>query len=173
MKKFVILFFICISFLTSVEGFSAIPQGEDPMEDFYNFAWTGSEKEIYLHINISEGLTFEDGYYSRSLAKGQWNQVTCVPVEGYCLVAPNGNELKKMTFDIFVMNTENPNELSFKIKTKCMSQHINDQGLIQLGIHTHIDEGFLDAMTLDASTEPEFVTFTDVKNLGVVVFKTL
>ncbi len=170
MKKVLIcLFVIMTSFLYNERGFSALPIVEIEQCGFYEHFWTVSESGLKFNINLSEGLSFEDSYYTSFLEEGLWCQVTCRPNESIFFMS-EGHELLEVIFEVAVANTEDPDKLFYEILIQSSFQSINEQGLTSIKSKVQSTIGLINVSNLDLFTSPEFFTYFDEPNLGTIVF---
>lgn len=167
MKYFLALIFAFNTFLASNQ------LSATQIEDYLTYDWTGPEDELYLHITLSDGLEFNSIYSIAETQDGQGQicEIIISPREGYSVFSSDGL-LQEIKLTAIVKNVENPNLLLY---WTFVNSHfdLNKNGKLITVTKEEYQTGTLYTPAIDLSVEPEFFSFDDAPNEGIIVFKNL
>lgn len=174
MNKILLTLFLLIAATGSVlkpeTVFSATSYDINDMNSLEYF-WSGDDEELYLNINLSEGLQFSGTYQTIAMTQGQGCEVTFSPIEGTQIFSDDGDLLQNLTLIVELLNQENPNEVYYSVIWQYNYQGINEKGVEVTGKKQFKREGVLVNPAVDLSQDPIFFLIRDELNHGVISFK--
>lgn len=176
MKKIILSLFSLIFLLGAILKPEAIFASNGHIEKqskHLEYYWSGNDQDLYLNIDLFPGLVFGEKYHTINRENDQECEVFCKPIEGQVVLSSEGHQLQEISIIVQVMNTNNPNEVNFKITIKSFYEGVNKEGQEISVKRQWTREGRLNNPSLDVTQTPEFFTINDEGNKGVVNFKTL
>lgn len=137
----------------------------------FDWTWIGNENELFLKIDLNEGLYFDSLYTIHSNEMGQTCEITCKPLEDRSFQTTEGYQLKNIHVAVTVENTACAREVFYKIKANTSYCTLDDKR--QTYIVDYLYEDFLLNPTIDVIEEPLFYSFLEKEDSGVIRFTNL
>lgn len=170
MKFFYTLLVMFNAFL----GFNRLAASE--VEQPLTYFWDARENELYLNIDLINGLEFAENYRTMQLQNGlgQACEITASPILRGTLFSSEGYQLEEIKLTVLVLNNiENPNQLSFIITTKTFYKGMDEKGKLVSRTSESRTHMALTYQPIDLIQEPEFFTIEGTLNKGIISFKSL
>jgi hypothetical protein len=162
---------LAISAIFRSEALLASTQSDDEIARYFEYYWDGDDKELNFNINISNELQFHDTYKILTKEDAQGCEIVCQPIQGQPVFSEEGYELQKIQLLVGVINTTIPNTVRYVIQLKSFYEGTNDKGECVAQINQFEREGEIENLPIDLNQHPEFFTYTNHENEGVITFK--
>lgn len=149
-------------------GFNQLVASTD--EKHLTYFWDGDEEELYLNINLANGLEFLNEYTTLKTKNGQGCEIVCKPNLAGTVFSSKGHELQEIIFAVVLSNIDNPNKVSYKITTKSFYKGTNEEGHLVSITSESVDTCVLKNPAIDLNQRPVFFTCDNSLNEGVISF---
>lgn len=138
---------------------------EEQISDFpFQYAWSGTENDLFFNIEVPQGFVFPDSYSIISIANGQGCEIVCQAEPG------NETNITELTISVILRNTDDRNQLGFEIESK--ASYVDSGWFTSTTTNRTITRtGTVRNPMVDLETKPKFTTFNDKKNAAFFSFK--
>lgn len=169
MKCFAKVMFVLCAFLVSFQ-ISALEMNPEEVDQDIMFAWDRDENNLYLRIQLSDNLEFMYQYFVTEVLGGQGCQVVCKPKQGKTLYSKEGDELQTVKLTVFVLNSDDPNKITFNAVTTMTYQGLRNEKYVTES-QEFKNSGILNSPAIDLTKKPSFISYFEDVHAGVLVFK--
>lgn len=136
----------------------------------FDWSWIGNEYDLFLKIDLNDGLAFDPIYTVHSNEKGQTCELSLKPLPGQSFQIKDGYQLKNIQLSVTVENTDYSREVFYKVKAASSYWKLNSEGKRQSYVIDYLYEDYLLNSTIDVTEEPLFYSFVEKEDSGVIRF---
>ncbi len=137
----------------------------------FDWTWIGNEYDLFLKIDLNEGLSFDPLYTIHSNESSQTCEITCKPMSGKVFLSKDGHQLKNISIAVTVENTAYAKEVFYKVKAA--TSYFKPDESRKTYVVDYLYEDYLLNSTVDVTEEPLFYSFLEKEDSGVIRFLNL
>lgn len=168
--------YLSLFFLASIAFFGSTHLVASEDREYLTHSWSLDNENVYLEIDIAEGLAFADTYSVLESKDGLEHGilVSCKPMQEGILFSEEGHELEEIEFFVTLTNSENFNQLSYVAEKVTTYKGLVRDGLLSSVNSRSTKKGVLNNLAIDINDEDKPIFgVSNEGNTGIAVFKRL
>lgn len=133
---------------------------------FFNYYWTIDDENLYFHVNLNQGLQFNNDYYTYGAKRCE---IGCKALETCTLCSPSGFKLHGTTISVKISKESISNGFDYYIHAQSLCEDVNSSIPDDFYSYLQEIEGTVRVPLNQITEQPVFMT-NDDSTEGIIVF---
>lgn len=147
---------------------------DDWAKDLFTYEWMGNAEDLYLKVDLHEGLKFGERYtffkvsYDGKIT-GRGCEITCRPKEGEAIFSSDDENLQEVTLTAIIENDDDDaNTVHYTVTIVVVSNGENKGKVTKISTKSSLN-GSIENSAIDLNVDPEFLI--NYESEGIILFK--